>query len=183
MCPMKLDVRALLAGESRSLPIDILLPFSADSQDTKTTIGDFTFDGPITVKGEILNTAGYLRLTATLEAAYTTFCARCLDEVKGVFSFPFERTVSTRKQLSDLPEEALDDYVLADDGYIVLDDLLLEFFELSLPLRTLCREDCLGLCHHCGKNLNQGACDCASTEVDPRLAPLQKWLAEHKEEE
>ena len=174
---MKLDVRALLANECRVLPIDLSVSFP------ESTVGDFTFPEPIRVVGEITNTAGYLRLAVKTTAPYVTFCARCLDEVKGVFSFDFERTVSTRAILADLDEAALDDYVLAEDGFIELDELILEFFELSLPFRTLCREDCQGLCPRCGKNLNEGACDCEQKELDPRLAPLERWLREHGDQE
>ena len=129
---MKLDVRALLANECRTLPLDLSLSVP-DLGDGEGVIGDFTFTAPIAVRGEIVNTAGYLRLTASLSAPYVTFCARCLDEVTGTHEFLLERTVSTRTELADLDEAALDDYVLAEDGFIELDELILEFFELSLP--------------------------------------------------
>ena len=175
---MKLDVRALLADEGRVMPIDLDVSFTG-ADGGSAVIGDYTFEKPIHVVGRIVNQAGYLRLAVSLSTAYKTFCARCLAEVRGEFAFDFERTVSTRAQLADLDEAALDDYVLAEDGFIELDEVLLEFFELSLPYRTLCREDCRGLCPTCGKNLNEGACACDGREIDPRLAPLKKWLAEH----
>ena len=31
---------------------------------------------------------------------------------------------------------------------------------IELPLVALCDEECLGLCPQCGKNLNEGPCDC-----------------------
>jgi len=48
---------------------------------------------------------------------------------------------------------------------------------LSVPLKVLCREDCKGLCAHCGKNLNEGACGCREIRSDSRwdkLRSLQK---------
>ena len=39
----------------------------------------------------------------------------------------------------------------------------------------LCSEDCKGLCAVCGKNLNEGPCDC-KPEPDPRLAVLAQLL-------
>lgn len=180
---MKIDVRAFLAGECRALPISCTLNFPEKDENGVSIIGDYHFPEAMRVHGSIVGTAGYLQLSVTLEAPYTTFCARCLEKVEGEFSFPFERTVSTRAQLADLDEASLDDYVLAENGFVELDELLLEFFELSLPLRTLCREDCRGLCQHCGANLNEGDCGCAKKEVDPRLTPLQKWLDAHKDEE
>ena len=35
---------------------------------------------------------------------------------------------------------------------------------LSLPSRTLCKEDCKGLCPRCGQNLNLAPCNCNSSE-------------------
>ena len=49
-------------------------------------------------------------------------------------------------------------------------------FCTSLPIRFLCSQDCKGLCHVCGKNLNDGACDCENEEIDPRLAVLKSFL-------
>ena len=47
-------------------------------------------------------------------------------------------------------------------------------------LLGLCREDCRGLCPHCGKDLNEGLCGCRSAEpedpVDARLAALKQLL-------
>lgn len=180
---MKIDVRALLAGECRALPFQTELDFPEKDENGQGVIGDYRFPAPLKIEGSIVGTAGYLRMTANLSAPYESFCARCLADVSGVFSFLFERTVSTRAQLSELDEAELDDYVLAENGFVELDDLLFEFFELSLPLRILCAEDCRGLCQHCGQNLNLGECSCEKKAVDPRLAPLQAWLDAHKDTE
>jgi uncharacterized protein len=50
-----------------------------------------------------------------------------------------------------------------------------ETFILNMPSKTLCREDCRGLCSGCGVNLNYEKCRCKK-EVDPRLAALAKLL-------
>ena len=47
---------------------------------------------------------------------------------------------------------------------------------LALPTKHLCREDCRGLCPHCGKNLNEGLCGCREDKVDPRLAVLAQLM-------
>ena len=46
---------------------------------------------------------------------------------------------------------------------------------LELPIATLCREDCAGLCSQCGHDLNLGPCDC-KPEVDTRFSVLEKLL-------
>jgi uncharacterized protein len=41
-------------------------------------------------------------------------------------------------------------------------------------MKKLCSEDCKGLCPSCGKNLNDGPCNCAEEIIDPRWELLQK---------
>ncbi|MDY5613643.1 MAG: DUF177 domain-containing protein, partial [Dysosmobacter sp.] len=48
-------------------------------------------------------------------------------------------------------------------------------FILEMDTKTLCSEDCKGLCPRCGADLNLGPCSCKK-EVDPRLAALAKLL-------
>ena len=51
---------------------------------------------------------------------------------------------------------------------------------LDMDTKTLCSEDCKGLCPRCGADLNQGPCSCAKKDVDPRLAVLAKLLEKDK---
>ena len=37
-----------------------------------------------------------------------------------------------------------------------------------------CRDDCRGLCHQCGQNLNDGQCQCVESKMDPRWESLAK---------
>ena len=66
--------------------------------------------------------------------------------------------------------------VLLDDGEIDIGDLAYTAFILDMDTKHLCSEDCKGLCSKCGKDLNEGDCDCPKKEIDPRLAILQKLL-------
>ena len=58
---------------------------------------------------------------------------------------------------------------------LLLEDVVREQVLLSLPGRTLCSEDCKGLCAHCGQNLNVAPCNCARSaeSTDPRWGALQ----------
>jgi uncharacterized protein len=44
---------------------------------------------------------------------------------------------------------------------------------LAQPRYVLCREDCKGLCPRCGKDLNEGPCDCPP-RTDSRWESLRK---------
>lgn len=178
---MKLDLRPLLAENIRVLPVNFcLFPPEEDPEGIATNLYGVHFPSGLQVCGEITNTAGYMRMSLSASILYTASCARCLEEVTGTFSFRFEKTVAPAKLLTNIAEEDADDYVIVEDGFLNVDEQLLEMLVLDFPSKLLCREDCAGLCPSCGKNLNQGPCNCQSTEVDPRLAPLAAWLERHK---
>ena len=172
---MKLDLRPLLAGD-RLLEVDYELAIDTDPEDTASFLYGVSFPSPMKVKGDITNTAGYMRMQLSATLDYEAQCARCLSDVNGSFAFSLEKTVAPREVLSDLDEDKLDDYAIIEDGFLDIDEQLTEQLEMEFPLRFLCKDDCLGLCQRCGKNLNDGDCDCNKKDIDPRLAPLQKLL-------
>ena len=178
---MKLDLRPLLAGD-RLLTFDYKLQPDIDPEDTSSFLYGVRFPSPMKVKGEITNTAGYMRMTLSMSVDYSAQCARCLADVSGTFSLDLEKTVAPRNLLSDLDEDKLDDYAIIEDGFLDMDEQLTSQLEMEFPARFLCREDCRGLCSRCGKDLNEGDCDCEKNEIDPRLAPLKKLLQQMKEE-
>lgn len=181
---MKLDLRAMLAGECRSLDVDFELVPRDRSQDRTDILWGVHFSTPLKVKGRITNTAGYMRMCLNASVEYVAPCARCLREVPGSFSFEVERTVASPDELENPElEDELDEYAVTDDGFLDIDEILLELLELNFPTKVLCKEDCLGLCSKCGKDLNEGKCDCKNDEIDPRLAPLAKLLAEMQAKE
>ena len=71
-----------------------------------------------------------------------------------------------------LSEEELSVSVF-DGESIDVDEIVKEQILLAVPARTLCREDCQGMCPECGVDLNTGQCNCAVDEVDPRWAALK----------
>ena len=176
---MKLDLRPLLLGE-RLASFDYELTVDIDSEDRASFLYGVSFPSPMKVKGDITNTAGYMKMTLTASLDYEAKCARCLSPVNGSFTFDLEKTVAPREVLSGLDEDRLDDYAIIEDGFLDIDSRIIEQLEVEFPFRFLCKDDCKGLCSKCGKNLNEGDCDCNQKEVDPRLAPLQKLLDQMK---
>ena len=176
---MKLDLRPLLAGD-RLLTFEYDLTLDIDPEDTSSFLFGVSFPSPMKVKGDITNTAGYMRMHLIASVDYQAECARCLSPVIGEFSLDLEKTVAPRNLLTNLDEDKLDDYAIIEDGFLDMDEQLLAQLEMEFPIRFLCSDDCKGLCQRCGKNLNEGKCDCVEKEIDPRLAPLQKLLEEMK---
>ncbi len=84
---------------------------------------------------------------------------------------PARRSRSAADENVELQKDDLIRSVYEGDA-VDLDELVREQILLALPTRTLCREECKGLCPECGANLNAGECDCAQKEIDPRWAAL-----------
>ena len=166
---MIVDLKPMLRGEVNSINVDFVL--------TPEIIPDVTFEGGARVCGKITNSAGYMRLTLNAELPYLGQCARCLDEVRGVFSLDFERTVVTAGMVSEEKlEESVDEYIVIENNQLELDDAVREELMLEFPKKLLCSDDCLGLCPKCGKPKREGDCGCVIKEIDPRLAVLKKLL-------
>jgi uncharacterized protein len=75
----------------------------------------------------------------------------------------------------ELQNEDSDDIVLLEAGQVDVGELARTAFILEMDTKTLCSEDCKGLCSRCGADLNLGPCGCKK-EGDPRLAVLAKLL-------
>lgn len=121
-------------------------------------------------EGFIVNNAGALTLRGTLSAAMRCVCDRCAAEFDREVSYPLDVPLA-----SELQDEENPDYFLLEGDELDLEELLETVFILNMDTRFLCRVDCKGLCSRCGKNLNEGPCDCR-TESDPRLAVLEQLL-------
>ena len=48
-----------------------------------------------------------------------------------------------------------------------------ERIQMAIPMKPLCREDCLGLCAQCCADRNVSPCDCAVEFIDPRWKALE----------
>ena len=69
-----------------------------------------------------------------------------------------------------------EDIVLLEQGeFVDAEDLARTAFILGMDTKTLCSEECKGLCPRSGADLNLGPCSCKK-DVDPRLAALAKLL-------
>ena len=120
-------------------------------------------------EGRVVNEAGILRLKGTLTADMICVCDRCGEGFDSVKETALEATI-VEENPGENPE-----LFLLDGNELDLDELLSTCFVLDMETKFLCREDCKGLCPHCGKNLNLGPCGCRKT-VDPRFAVLEQLL-------
>lgn len=164
---MIIDIRRLFDVEGEAVP----LTYSLDLSDVEQW-GVHPFNRPINLEGEIRNRAGIVTIAYKAFISTKIPCDRCLKEVLKEYSLNFEHTL-VRKLYN---EEADESYTLVEDGMLDLFELVTTDIVLELPTKNLCSENCKGLCPKCGANLNETTCNCATKEVDPRLASLLKLL-------
>ena len=127
---------------------------------------------PVRAEGQVRNTAGVLVMTGSIETTIHGTCDRCASDFDRDIHFPIDVVLVT--ELSN--EENEDEWVFPLEGDSAdLDDIVRTVFVLNLDSKLLCKEDCAGMCHRCGKNLNDGPCNCQK-ELDPRFAALKQLL-------
>jgi uncharacterized protein len=117
-----------------------------------------------------------IRLRAQVSGSFTQLCARCLEPVEQPFTTDFD--LIFRPESADaiagehaITEDETEIGYYSDSG-LLLEDAVREQVLLTLPGRTLCKQDCKGLCPHCGLNRNLATCGCAEKPVDPRMSVL-----------
>jgi uncharacterized protein len=135
--------------------------------------------GPVRLQGRLDPGPAGIRLRAHLEAMLRLRCSRCLEPFDQPLRAPIRLTLVGEPVECGPGEKAMsaDDAELfyAEGGRADLSRIAGEQIHLQLPLKPVCRPDCLGLCPTCGGNRNSIECGCRGDEVDPRLAPLRDW--------
>ena len=139
-------------------------------------LSDLEFGGmypvihPVVVDGQVMNRAGVLHCELQAETTLRSVCARCATEFDDPQTVEYSCVLVESKQ-----DEENEDIVVLDKDEVDLAELARTAFILDMDTKTLCSEDCQGLCPGCGVNLNEEPCRCKK-QVDPRLAALAKLL-------
>jgi len=146
---------------------------------------EIQLDKDIQVIGPLL---GHVRLRRTnqgllvdgwVDLTLELSCNRCLKEFEQPMHVTFaEQFYPTVDVVSGLPLPPFDEEeIFPIDAHHLVDltEAVRQNVLLALPMVTLCREDCQGLCPQCGHDLNLGPCEC-KPEVDTRFGVLEKLL-------
>ena len=162
---MLLNVKPILNTPGKHLDFQ----FELDLSDVEFS-GRYPISRPVAVSGEVRNTADILELTLNARTTLDAVCDRCGKEFKKAKNVSFACMLA-----EELQNEDNDEIVLLEDGVVDVGELARTAFILDMDTKTLCSEDCKGLCPRCGADLSLGPCSCKK-ETDPRLAVLAKLL-------
>jgi uncharacterized protein len=155
------------------------------------TEDDAVLTGPLAVSLDLTNIEGLVAVTGVLEGTILRECVRCLNKYEDPLAFSVRaafipepkpaprhpKRVDTRKTRAEVVEvdleEEPDDQYHYQGNQLELASMLREHVILSAPMQPLCSEDCLGLCAQCGKNLNEGPCQCTVEPPIPTFRVVQ----------
>jgi uncharacterized protein len=118
----------------------------------------------------------YLHVQGSNRVEYGSVCDKCAGE----FQSGLVVNIDYFFHIGELKDDPGDIIIVSpedNDGNIIFDDHYAESFFLALPVRSLCSEDCKGLCHKCGADLNTETCRCKDEEPsDPRWDKLREII-------
>lgn len=116
------------------------------------------FDGEVIRKNDIVEIKGEIFVDKVVE------CIRCLEEFytnasDTVMIYLKPSYMLPREEEIELKFEELDDDFYEGEE-LDFYKYIISLGEAIVPNYSLCSEDCKGICHKCGENLNKKKCKC-----------------------
>jgi uncharacterized protein len=170
---------------------DILKEVGASKEfEGSLTLEDMVFQGekigflsPVSLSGQITNVGKLLVLDAYASVKLLLQCGACTKPFAKELKFDFNARLNKFKDPDD------PDIFLYENEMVELEDMVIEFLLLELPMRKRCSEECKGLCPYCGRDLNIEKCQCEymlnqqqEHKVDFPLEVLKSVLSANGEE-
>jgi uncharacterized protein len=175
---MIIDLRTLSTG-SKSLQFTLETDWWTSFGEQDLILG---IDRPVQVQIEIYPAGDKYVLDGALSGGIQVLCDRCLESYHRELKTSFRLFLALplpqiEEDNVELAEEDLDvDFIRGEE--INLDEIIHEQIYLTIPMKSLCREDCLGLCPQCGANLNTTDCPCDREQGHPAFLKLKNLKIE-----
>jgi uncharacterized protein len=164
---------SLEAAQSEPLVFEFQLHFPLEALDREPLVEI----SPVHFAGEVSSIESGFALHGDLSWGGRLECSRCLaaypfrsDEEFSLVLYRRQAVGGTERELE---REELDVYFF-EEPEVPVAPIVEERIQMAVPMKPLCREDCRGLCPHCGQDLNEASCPCASNAIDPRWEALRK---------
>lgn len=135
------------------------------------------FEGPLDALVTVYKAGNKVVLDGRIRGPIRSACDRCLAEyareLKGDFRLLFVLPAEGMpREDAKVPAEN-DSFEVLTGEEIDLGEIAREQVFLALPMRSLCKETCAGLCPVCGVNRNRQACTCSTTAMHPAFVKLK----------
>jgi uncharacterized protein len=136
------------------------------------------FTEPVKVQVTLQKVGDQIVCRARLNTSVQLECSRCLEPTEAAIS----EDITLLLTFSKIPAQAGADPDVKVVPYgaedVDVSEEMRQTILLAIPEKPLCKADCLGLCSHCGQNLNLDRCRCQLKVEDPRWSALQKLLSD-----
>lgn len=157
-------------------------PLLAGMQNDKICSISGNIEGDVSVVREYEN----IRVTGRIAAPLALSCSRCLADYTSFIDTSF--TLFFRKESAVAPssedELELGEMDLLSSSYsgdeIDLTHEIEEQIAMEIPLKPLCSEECKGLCHVCGIDLNMSSCSCSKEAASLTFSALKDFKVNRK---
>lgn len=115
-----------------------------------------------------------LEIEIKIESEFLALCYKCGDPAVFNINTEVNDTIDLTGQIP---------YNFVKGKQFNLSEYVEEELILNFPSKIVCKEDCLGLCGSCGKNLNKGKCNCEYAIKDNANNPFSelKKILKNKE--
>jgi uncharacterized protein len=118
-----------------------------------------------------------IRIRGHLGTRVETCCDRCLEQVEIPVDRDFDLFYRSMKSIAheeeiEVPDDELEIGFYSGDG-IQLADVVTEQVILAMPMKVICRPECLGLCPICRADRNRVACNCPTPKKESPFASLR----------
>ena len=174
---MLIDLSEILSLEGKTQVVEA--PVSMDSFQSR--LGEFPVaeKEPLTVT--ITNTGNkVLKIEVQGHITVKIPCDKCLKEIPTEFPIDMEQEVDMKASGEDRIKD-LDEINYVTGCSLDVEQLVHNEILIHWPLRVLFSADCRGLCPVCGKDLNEGSCNCDQSRPDPRMAAIRDILNKFQE--
>lgn len=173
---MFLNLTEALLNEDRTISMQ------TESRILEISVGGETYSGYALSPVSFLFTnmgKGKAKIEGEAAFVFTASCDRCLKSVEQNITLTFVREVWAPDASSD--PAVYEEQPFMDGFTLNVEDLLISEIVTSWPMKILCKPDCKGICPTCGRDLNEGTCDCDHFVPDPRMAAIKDIFEAERE--
>jgi uncharacterized protein len=125
-------------------PQGVILEEDISPEELDLGLETFALSGPLATRARVSRITNAVHVELELSGEAVISCSRCLNDSRQRIhrELTFDYAVEARQHELDLTQDIRDELIM------------------GLPFKSLCKEDCKGLCVRCGADLNKGKCAC-----------------------
>jgi uncharacterized protein len=167
---IRIDISEIPEGHSH-------LSLTCDPADLEADLDEVRLASDVDLELDVSRNGDEMLFRGTARTRAEVECARCLKAfLMGLEAALEFWCILSGKTAGDEQVPERDNVVeaAADATSIDVTDMVRSELLVLLPLKTLCRADCRGLCPVCGVDLNESTCSCSTEITDSRWDALKK---------